>query len=151
MLSLCTYVFKVFVQDQLWSSIIGNDEVLATYLEKAQSIASETLNYTLDWLEKMDIKHSNPVSGHLIWIDLRSYLPTKDEHGRPHSDPWEQESDLFGRFLNDQNVYVAKGSLYSSSVAGFFRLTFTHRRLILQEGLRRMEVTLMEVKRLNAQ
>ena len=139
------------MQDQLWSSILSNDEIMESYLEKAQSRASEAMDYTLNWLEKWNIKHSNPVSGHVFWIDLRPYLPKRDKDSRAHSDPWKQESDLFQRFLNDHNIYVAPGASYHPPAAGFFRLTFAMRRPFLEEGMRRIELALKEVQKRNEQ
>lgn len=130
----------------LWTSIIGDEKILTEYLDKAQSLASDTLNFTLKWLEKLNIKHSNPVAGHFIWIDLRAYLPQKDSKGKELKDDNEKEWQLFSRLLDQGNVYLAPGVIYHSTIPGFFRLTFTLRREYLKVGMERIENILKQVK-----
>ena len=140
-----------FLQDVLWTSIIGNEKILTEYLDKAQSLASDTLNFTLNWLEKLNIKHSNPVAGHFIWIDLRAYLPNKDSKGKKLTDDGAKEWELFTRLLDEGNVYLAPGMIYHSTIPGFFRLTFTLRREYLKIGMERIEGILKKVEAENAE
>lgn len=133
-------------QDALWSSILNDDKVLTEYLDKAQSKASDTVQFTIEWLERMKIGHSNPVAGHFIWIDLRSFLPKRDRKGKTLKSGEEQEIDLFMRLLEDAKIYVAAGRFYHSTTPGFFRLTFTVRRDYLTVGLERLERVLNAVK-----
>lgn len=116
------------------------------YLDEAQSRASDTLNFTLDWLNKLNIKHSNPVAGHFVWIDLRAYLPNKDSKGKKLDDDSAKEWELFTRLLDEGNVYLAPGVIYHSTIPGFFRLTFTLRREYLKVGMERIEGILKKVK-----
>jgi aspartate/methionine/tyrosine aminotransferase len=137
------------IQDVLWTSIIGDQKVLGPYLEEAQTRAGDTLAFTFDWLEKLNIGHSNPVAGHFIWCDMRAYLPKFDKHGKKIDDPAKQEFELFMRLLNDGNVYVAPGSFYHSQIPGFFRLTFTVRREYLKVGFGRVEKIFKQVQKEN--
>ena len=137
------------VQDALWSSVIGNEKVLETYLPEAQSRASDALNFALEWLESLSIKHSNPVAGHFIWIDLRPYLPKRDRKGKKLEDAAAQEAELFNRLLFDGNVYLAPGALYHSQVPGYFRFTFTVKRDYMEVGMKRIEEILKAVQKEN--
>ena len=141
---------ELSLQDQLWSSILDDKNRLAGYLQQAQSRSTDALNHTLEWLDKMKIKYINPVAGHFIWIDLRPYLPKTGKDGQALANPVDQESALFERILFDQNVYVAPGIIYHSPTPGFFRLTFTLRRVVLDEALKRVEKALKDVQALNA-
>lgn len=136
-------------QDALWCSIIGDHQVLEGYLQEAQSRASDALNFALDWLEGLGIKHSNPVAGHFIWIDMRSYLPKRDRKGKALVEAADQEAELFNRLLFDANVYVAPGAIYHSQVPGFFRFTFTIKRNYMKVGMERMEDLLKQIKKEN--
>lgn len=109
------------------------------------------MNSALEWLESLDIKHSNPVAGHFIWIDLRSYLPKKDRKGKHLADAAAQEAELFNRLLFDANVYVAPGMIYHSQVPGYFRFTFTVKRDYMKVGMKRIEDVLKQVKKENEQ
>lgn len=133
-------------KDVLWTSIIGDEKILTEYLDKAQSRASDTLHFTLQWLEKLNIKHSNPVAGHFIWIDLRAYLPRKTTKGKELTDDRAKEWELFTRLLDEGNVYLAPGVIYHSTIPGFFRLTFTLRREYLKVGMERIEGILRKVQ-----
>lgn len=99
----------------------------------------------------MNISHSNPVAGHFIWIDVNSYLPTKDSDGKALESKADQEMELFTKLLYKYNLYVAPGSFYHSPKPGYFRLTFTLKRPYMEEAIRRFEECLTAVKKENEQ
>lgn len=134
------------LQDALWSKILLNDDLLSSYIVKAQSRAADALIFAVEWLDKMKIPHSYPSAGHFIWCDFSQYLPHKDRDGKKLKTAAEREWELCRQLLFDHNVYVAPGSIYHSTKEGFFRLTFTIQREWMTVGLARVEKLLKKLK-----
>lgn len=135
----------LLTQDALWSAVLNDEKLLQEYITEAQARAADAYSFVEGWLDRLDIKHGNPVAGHFVWIDLRKYLPTHNEEGQVLQTGKERELEIC-RHLLEANVFITPGSSYHSPKAGFFRLTFTLRREYLSVGLERAEQVLNKIK-----
>lgn len=54
-----------------------------------------------------------------------------------HKDEWAAEDALVAK-MEDNEVYITKGSLLQAEQAGWFRIIFTQEDDVMQEGFKRL-------------
>ncbi|KAL8276984.1 hypothetical protein RQP46_010619 [Phenoliferia psychrophenolica] len=117
--------------DALWSSLLTSPN-LPLYLTLNQAALSSAYKFTTTWLTSHSIPFRPAHSGHFVLIDLRAFLPTSSKTDL------EGELALLAKFVSE-GVYLGPGFSYGVKTKGFFRLTFSIRRELLEIGMARIE------------
>ncbi|BGO92716.1 hypothetical protein NBRC10512v2_005000 [Rhodotorula toruloides] len=148
--------------DILWSALLESPE-LPDYLAMNRQALSRAYKYVTAWLAAHDMPFTPANAGHFVLVDFRAHigqvrldteadgsidgpLGSVDEAdssaGRRND---EEEAGQFEQeiaFLNklvDAGVYLGPGFSYACPEPGFFRLTFSIRRMELEVALGRIE------------
>ncbi|KAF4312612.1 1-aminocyclopropane-1-carboxylate synthase [Botryosphaeria dothidea] len=82
-------------------------------------------------------------AGFFLWIDLRNFLPKVDEDWKK-VEGWDSERVLVRR-LKARKVILTAGEDQSAEEPGYFRVVFSQREKVLEEGLRRVFEVLDEI------
>lgn len=82
-------------------------------------------------------------AGFFLWIDLRNFLPKVDEDGEK-VEGWDSERVLVRR-LKTRKVILTAGEDQSAEEPGYFRVVFSQREKVLEEGLQRVFEVLDEI------
>ncbi|KAF2623960.1 putative aspartate aminotransferase [Macroventuria anomochaeta] len=76
-------------------------------------------------------------AGFFVWVDLSPWLPPRDDEGS------EDERMVLARKFVKNGVFLQPGEEHGR--VGWFRVVFSLKRGVVEEGLRRIEETLKEV------
>jgi len=81
-------------------------------------------------------------AGLVLWLDMRSFLKSHDEHG---------QLELYRYLLSEHRVHVSPASGFHFSQSGFYRICFSQQPETLLEGLRRIKQGLRQFQTLDDQ
>ncbi|BGP33386.1 hypothetical protein JCM10296v2_005186 [Rhodotorula toruloides] len=148
--------------DILWSALLESPE-LPDYLAKNRQALSRAYKYVTAWLEAHELPYTPANAGHFVLVDFRAHIEkvplddeaegsvdgatgSTDEADSPAAR--RKDDDEAGQFkqeiaflnkLVDAGVYLGPGFSYACPEPGFFRLTFSIRRMELEVALERIE------------
>lgn len=87
-------------------------------------------------------------AGLYLWVDLRRFLFPESQRsnadfstlrvGGPHAGKFGNREQRIAEICIDKGVMISPGTVYMASEYGWFRVTFTVGRDMLEEGLQRI-------------
>ncbi|KAK0664833.1 putative inactive 1-aminocyclopropane-1-carboxylate synthase-like protein 2 [Lasiodiplodia hormozganensis] len=118
------------------------------WLERFRKLNAQTLAERSALLRKSLDEKGIPYDGRanagfFLWVDMRKWLPKTDEKGQSVQG-WESERVLV-RLLKAKKVILTAGEDQAAEEPGFFRVVFSHREQVLEQGLQRVFKVLDEI------
>ena len=92
---------------------------------------AESYRYVTEFLRAHRIPFRESNAALFVWVNLAAAANA----------PSRSDDELLAR-LRANKVYITSGKTYASEEAGWFRLVIAHPREVLEEGLRRMTLSL---------
>ncbi|CAK9786745.1 PLP-dependent transferase [Cutaneotrichosporon oleaginosum] len=115
--------------DVIWSALLTDEARLAEFVALNRARLAEAAAYVRAWFEARGVHVAPSNAGNFVWVDIGGRLGFRDAM---------EEKRVFQRLL-DGGVYVAPGTAYHNSEAGWFRITFSVARDNLNVGLGKIE------------
>ncbi|ORX33610.1 pyridoxal phosphate-dependent transferase, partial [Kockovaella imperatae] len=108
---------------------------LRRFIETNRSRLGEAQAFVRNWFEDRGVHVANSNAGNFVWVNLGGALGFDDA---------VTEKRVFQKLL-DGGVYIAPGTAYHNSKAGWYRITFSVARENLEVGLGKIE-SLLDLK-----
>jgi len=118
------------------STIINHPTFFPEFLELNKTRLVEHYVICTNFLKKYSIPYIPSNAGFFIWIDLSAYLANM-----PGDSDLEKERHMTGKLL-DAGIHLATSESFRGEDHGWFRITFTADKVILQVGMQRMVDTI---------
>lgn len=115
--------------DQATTSLLLDDRFIKKYIAVNQTRLAESYHFVAKWLRSHRIPYLECNAAFFIWINLGAVV--KDATAE----------EILVR-LRKARIYIAAGEHYAAEEAGWFRLVFSHPLDVLEEGLKRMAVSI---------
>ncbi|KAF2736921.1 PLP-dependent transferase [Polyplosphaeria fusca] len=110
------------------------------FIEQMRDRLAHAYKFATRKLRELGIRYlAGANAGMFLWIDLSPYLPQSDEISNA-----EREQALAQRFI-DNGVFLQPGEEHALT-PGWFRLVYTCKREVLEEGLSRVAATVKPAK-----
>ncbi|TIA93125.1 hypothetical protein E3P99_00268 [Wallemia hederae] len=135
--------------DVLWLSVLTNKEYLKYYIVENQRRLSESYEKVTGWCRRVGIPYEKACAGFFFLIDLRGFLPSRNEKGEVLNSDEEKLGELNSRLLKNK-VLFNPGTSYHHRIIGYFRLTHTLYPHTQDLALQRAEKVLLQIKQENA-
>ncbi|KAG9847514.1 PLP-dependent transferase, partial [Aureobasidium melanogenum] len=119
---------------QLFAARMLEDEEWKTgFLAKSRSVLKERYEKCTSILEEYGIEYSpGSNAGFFLWVNFHPFLDIP-----AYKDEWTAEEALAAK-MEDNDVYITKGSLLQAEQAGWFRIIFTQEDDVMEEGFKRL-------------
>ncbi|KAH0349178.1 PLP-dependent transferase, partial [Aureobasidium melanogenum] len=120
--------------NQLFAAeMLEDEEWKSGFLERSRDALKERYENCTGVLNEYGIEYSpGSNAGFFLWVNFRPVLDMTD-----HKDEWAAEDALVAN-MEDNGVYITKGSLLQAEQAGWFRIVFTQEDDVMQEGFKRL-------------
>ncbi|GAA5822011.1 hypothetical protein JCM3770_001632 [Rhodotorula araucariae] len=147
--------------DILWSALLMSPE-LDNYLVANRAALSRAYAYLTAWLRAQDLPYTPANAGHFVLVDFRTHVAKAEVQGEDEADRYAREIAFLNKVV-ECGVYIGPGAFahpsddmdevslrfpdsafppgfsYAVDEPGFFRMTFSIRRLELEIALGRLE------------
>ncbi|KAI4185046.1 MAG: hypothetical protein L6R41_004363 [Letrouitia leprolyta] len=163
--SIALFSWPASVAELYWTAMLNDREFLDFYFQENSKRLAEGYiilttflkNHNIPWVEGSN-------AGFFIWVDFRSFLG-KDIHVTEDDEQVEtvaverpsqvyktskkasERDDWFFQKIMEAKVFVASGNAFFAEEHGWYRVSFSLQREILETGLERLGRVLEEVKR----
>lgn len=117
--------------DKATSALLGNNEYVDNLVALSRRRLSESYYYVTEFLRSYQITFRESNASLFVWVNLAAAV-----HGPSRSD-----DEILAR-MRLNKLYITSGHTYASEEAGWFRLVIAHPQDVLEEGLRRMVLSL---------
>ncbi|KAH7174936.1 1-aminocyclopropane-1-carboxylate synthase [Fusarium flagelliforme] len=134
------------VQD-IWAAMLENKEWRIELHKKNTSLMAENYGIITRFMQKRRILYYEMNAGLYLWTDCRRFLVSALERnkidlddlrvGGPNDGTYKRREARFVEIGIEQGVSISPGSIYQAREYGWFRITFTAEKPMLEEGLRR--------------
>ncbi|CAG9982673.1 unnamed protein product [Clonostachys byssicola] len=134
------------VQD-IWASMLEDEGWRTELHKKNKSLMAENYGVITDFMQQHDIPYCEMNAGLYLWVDCRRFLVPMEQRtradlgslrvGGPNDDVFKQREARFVDICIESGVLISPGTIYQARDYGWFRITFTAVRPMLEEGLRR--------------
>lgn len=130
MMAMAPFVVKISSPaDSMWSSLLASAE-LPDYIRKNQEALGEAYAYVTSWLRDRSIPYRPANAGHFVLIDLRKFCAS----------PASVNAEIaLAQEMLQGGVYLGPGFSYAVNQPGWFRLTFSIDRQLLDKVLNRLD------------
>ncbi|KAJ5106933.1 PLP-dependent transferase [Penicillium angulare] len=156
MSSIGMFSWSPHILQDAWAAMIENGEWMKTFMKKKTQLMLDRYKTTTAFLSEHGIAYVDMNAGFFIWIDLRQFLvsqPQEQQVGTdighktlPSSQPTLESELKFADICMENGVMVAPGHVYMSEEYGWFRITFTVGQEALEEGLKRILISLKKMQ-----
>lgn len=105
------------------------------WLDEAMEYIEDNADFAIEYLNKNipEIKVEKPEGTYLLWIDFKSFNKTSEE--------------INNALVNIGKIGLNSGDAYGSEGIGFFRINIACPRSTLEEGLKRISLTVESLKK----
>ncbi|EMC97585.1 hypothetical protein BAUCODRAFT_107204 [Baudoinia panamericana UAMH 10762] len=127
MITIATFAWEAYLIQDCWARILEDDKWLKQFLTESQKRLSTNYGTLTSFLDQHSIPYYKGGNAAIfLWVDLRR---------------WKTEDAITEECLK-AGVMVAKGTNFVPEELGWFRLTFSTQKEVLEEGLRRLTESL---------
>ncbi|KAL9604023.1 MAG: hypothetical protein Q9219_000785 [cf. Caloplaca sp. 3 TL-2023] len=161
--SIALFSWSASMAEEYWTQLLNDRPFLDYFFAENSKRLAEGYSVLTSFLKKHDIKWvEGSNAGFFIWVDFRGLLGKDIVVGneevettsveRPSqvyrtSKKAKERDDWFFEKLVKARVFVASGNSFFSEEHGWYRITFSMPKEILEAGLERLGKVLEEVKR----
>ncbi|KAL9005587.1 MAG: hypothetical protein Q9188_001635 [Gyalolechia gomerana] len=162
--SVSLFSWPASVAEHYWTHLLNDRPFLDYYFKENSKRLAEGYTILTTFLKKREIKWiGGSNAGFFIWVDFRSFLGKGihvDEDEKVETVAVERPSqvyrtskkagerdDWFFQKLIKAKVFVASGNAFFAEEHGWYRVSFSIPKEVLQVGLERLGRVLEEVKR----
>jgi 1-aminocyclopropane-1-carboxylate synthase len=158
--SVACFSWTSSISELFFTTLLNDHEFLDFYLEKNSKRLGEHYKLVTDFLKENKIEYvRGGNAGFFIWVDFRSILGDDifvldDERGERersgqvcHSGEKARARDQwFNEKLMEAGVYLGTGDAFFSEQHGWYRITFSVPRKVLDLGLGRLQKVIDEAR-----
>ncbi|KAJ5352360.1 hypothetical protein N7452_001334 [Penicillium brevicompactum] len=113
--------------DQVAASLLKDDKFVGNYTMTNRRRLADSYLFATEFLKTHGIPYLESNAALFVWINLGSVF----------QDGLVTDEEILLK-LRKEKVYIARGRIYASEEAGWFRMVFAHPKDVLEEGLNRM-------------
>ncbi|KAJ1713088.1 hypothetical protein AFGD_005265 [Aspergillus flavus] len=123
--------FPSSLADKAATALLMNDEYVDNLVALNRHRLAGSYRYVTEFLRSHQIPFRESNAAFFVWINLAAAVRS----------PYRSDDEIMAK-LRAKKVYITSGQTYASEEAGWFRLCIAHPREVLEEGLRRMILSL---------
>ncbi|KAB8217911.1 pyridoxal phosphate-dependent transferase [Aspergillus novoparasiticus] len=123
--------FPSSLADRAATALVMNDEYVDNLVALNRHRLAESYRYVIEFLRGHEIPFRESNAALFVWINLAAAVRS----------PCRSDDEILAK-LRAKKVYITSGQTYASEEAGRFRLVIVHPWEVLDEGLRRMILSL---------
>ncbi|KAK6814574.1 Aminotransferase class I and II [Aspergillus parasiticus SU-1] len=123
--------FPSSLADRVATALLMNDEYVDNLVALNRHRLTDSYRYVTEFLRGHQIPFHESNAALFVWINLAAAVRS----------PCRSDDEILAK-LRAKKVYITSGQTYASEEAGWFRLVIAHPREVLEEGLRRMILSL---------
>ncbi|KAE8160941.1 1-aminocyclopropane-1-carboxylate synthase [Aspergillus tamarii] len=123
--------FPSSLADNTTTALLMSDKYVDNLVALNRQRLAESYRYVTEFLRAHRIPFRESNAALFVWVNLAAAANA----------PSRSDDELLAR-LRANKVYITSGKTYASEEAGWFRLVIAHPREVLEEGLRRMTLSL---------
>ncbi|GAM84053.1 hypothetical protein ANO11243_020440 [Dothideomycetidae sp. 11243] len=132
------YSYISGLSDHVVAEVLEDEDWTDKYLITSRQRLADTFAFAVDILNRHSIPYTpGSNSGFFLWVDLAQLYRDKF--------PLDADTDVTQVIMDalmKNKVFLASGTAFGSERPGVFRITFSHPREYLEEGLGRLLLTL---------
>lgn len=118
--------------------MLEDEKWLSSFFKKSQTRLAERNLAVRRILEEKGVAYATGANaGFFLWIDLRPWLPKKNQRGETIENEWEKEAEL-SSMIQEKRLYFTDGQSMNAEEAGWFRIIFSQDEEVIKEGLKRL-------------
>ncbi|EOR01618.1 1-aminocyclopropane-1-carboxylate synthase-like protein 2 [Wallemia ichthyophaga EXF-994] len=133
----------------LWLSLLSDKTFLNWYINENQRRLAGSYAKVTKWCRHMGIPYEKACAGFFFLIDLREFLPSRNDKGELLSSDMDKLGELNKRLIGNK-VLFNPGTSYHHRTVGVFRITHTLYPHTQDLALERAEEVLLQTKKENA-
>ncbi|CAG9961986.1 unnamed protein product [Clonostachys byssicola] len=143
------------VLQDVWAAMLEDKQWFDTMIQKKNKLMAEQYAIISSFFHARNIYSFPMNAGLFVWVDFRRLLLSKALRGKSDygalraksgSAIYKQRETEIADICTRNGVQIAPGSKFESEEYGWFRITFTVPRNVLEEGLRRLATSLKEIE-----
>ncbi|TIA77829.1 hypothetical protein E3P98_04075 [Wallemia ichthyophaga] len=133
----------------LWLSLLSDKTFLNWYINENQRRLAGSYAKVTKWCRHMGIPYEKACAGFFFLIDLREFLPSRNDKGELLSSDMDKLGELNKRLIGNK-VLFNPGTSYHHRTVGVFRITHSLYPHTQDLALERAEEVLLQTKKENA-
>ncbi|KAL2399724.1 putative inactive 1-aminocyclopropane-1-carboxylate synthase-like protein 2 [Exophiala dermatitidis] len=148
MSSIGAFSWAPHALQDVWAAMLDDHEWRKRMHKKNITLMKENYEIITKFMRERDVGYYEMNAGLYIWADFRRFLFPETERagadfstlkvGGPLAQTFEKRELRIADICVDKGVMISPGTSYMSSEYGWFRITFTAEKSLLEEGLRRI-------------
>ncbi|KAK7424434.1 hypothetical protein QQX98_000399 [Neonectria punicea] len=154
--SISIFSWSPHITQDVWAAMLEDRQWLRSFMSKKNSLMTESYNLATEFLHAHGIRYSEMNASLFIWVDLRHLLMPQSSHREsgctalrdisPEGTMYRKRELRIAEICTKNGVMTAPGSVYLPEEYGWFRITFTVGKGVLQEGLDRLWKSIVMVE-----
>ncbi|RJE19305.1 hypothetical protein PHISCL_08362 [Aspergillus sclerotialis] len=156
MSSIGIFSWSPHVIQDVWAAMLEDKQWMRSFMLKKSKLMAENYDIARTFFRNRGIGYYEMNAGLYLWVDLRHLLipkETLEESGysalrvnSPEAGIYKQREMKVAEICMKNGVMIAPGNVYMPEELGWFRITFSLGKEALEEGLKRLEKSLVEAK-----
>ncbi|KAL2844905.1 pyridoxal phosphate-dependent transferase [Aspergillus pseudodeflectus] len=156
MSSISMFSWSPHVLQDIWAGMLEDKPWMEDFLARKRELTEKNHAIAASFFHGCGIPYYEMKAGLFFWINLRRFISTTTTRPSENKNPMSITSDTDGykarelricEICMEHGVLIAPGQVYGPEELGWFRVTFTVGTEALQEGLKRLKDTLVQVEK----